>query len=314
MAVSRMHHFLIFVSLLLLGCDNQSALSHATGKNAGNQSQSPLLIRSAEINPSPLTLDGPVSVRVSAQSAGQARLRYAWYVNGTQVSPKVDDQLEPELLRRGDQVYVEITPIEGGQEGPRFKTSPVAVVNTPPLIKAIAFEPSQAKSGDKLLAKVDAADPDHEDVRLKFKWWRNERLVSEGEDGFLDTMGYVRGDRIVVAVTPYNQESTGQEILSDPYILANGAPQFVTVGNPTVKEGRVDYTVKAVDPENDSLLYSLETSPSGMTIDEKTGHITWTIPPGAQGPYRAKVVVKDDHEGWASQELDWSVPARDTAS
>jgi hypothetical protein len=41
-----------------------------------------------------------------------------------------------------------------------------------------------------------------------------------------------------------------------------------------------------------------------MTIDEKAGRIQWLVPATSAGVYRAKVLVKDDHQGWASQEFE----------
>ena len=40
-----------------------------------------------------------------------------------------------------------------------------------------------------------------------------------------------------------------------------------------------------------------------MTIDEKTGRIQWEILATSEGVYKVKVLVKDDHQGWASQEF-----------
>jgi hypothetical protein len=44
-----------------------------------------------------------------------------------------------------------------------------------------------------------------------------------------------------------------------------------------------------------------------MTIDEKTGRIQWKVPAAPAGVYKVKILVKDDHQGWASQELDVTI-------
>jgi KaiC/GvpD/RAD55 family RecA-like ATPase len=54
-----------------------------------------------------------------------------------------------------------------------------------------------------------------------------------------------------------------------------------------------DYQVKATDPDNDTLTYSLEQAPSGMAIDPKTGVITWTPGQGQVGNYTVVVNVSD---------------------
>ena len=37
------------------------------------------------------------------------------------------------------------------------------------------------------------------------------------------------------------------------------------------------YQVKATDPDEDKLTYSLKSAPAGMTIDPKTGAIQWNV-------------------------------------
>jgi len=52
------------------------------------------------------------------------------------------------------------------------------------------------------------------------------------------------------------------------------------------------YNVNATDPDGDILIYSLITSPTGMTINSTTGLINWT--PTATGDYDVTVEVFDD--------------------
>jgi hypothetical protein len=61
----------------------------------------------------------------------------------------------------------------------------------------------------------------------------------------------------------------------------------VTVGEEYV------YPVVAEDPDTDALNYSLLKAPSGMTIDPKTGVITWTPKEGQVGKAKVSVAVTD---------------------
>ena len=61
------------------------------------------------------------------------------------------------------------------------------------------------------------------------------------------------------------------------------------------------YAVRAVDPENDPLVFSLTTKPTGMTIDAETGTITWTPSPSQVGSRDVVVRVDDGQSGWATQ-------------
>ena len=51
------------------------------------------------------------------------------------------------------------------------------------------------------------------------------------------------------------------------------------------------YDVEATDPDGDTLTYSLDVKPSGMTINPTTGLISWT--PTAEGDYDVVVKVSD---------------------
>ncbi len=78
--------------------------------------------------------------------------------------------------------------------------------------------------------------------------------------------------------------------------MITSAPQFsATVDRP------YQYAVTAVDPEADTLTFSLEQAPNGMTIDIATGLVEWT--PGAtqQGAHAVTVVVTDPEDGLATQ-------------
>jgi hypothetical protein len=54
-------------------------------------------------------------------------------------------------------------------------------------------------------------------------------------------------------------------------------------------------TVKATDPDGDSLTYSIMRSPSGMTINEKTGIIDWT--PASTATDTVNVIAYDGYDG-----------------
>ena len=71
-----------------------------------------------------------------------------------------------------------------------------------------------------------------------------------------------------------------------PTILSN-APRYGYWGS------TYTYQVKAVDPDDDTLTYSLQNAPAGMTIDPETGLIRWT-PSGDQSGWFYNIVVKVD--------------------
>lgn len=61
------------------------------------------------------------------------------------------------------------------------------------------------------------------------------------------------------------------------------------------------YAVRAIDPDGDSLTFSLAAKPDGMMIDARTGLVRWTPAAAAVGQHTVRVVVEDGYGGIGSQ-------------
>jgi hypothetical protein len=247
-----------------------------------------------------------VTATVDAEDLDRDALTFTfkWIVNDELRPEQVSSTFHPEGLSRGDRVAVEVIPHDGKVSGPPVRSGSVVVGNTPPAIRTLTIQPGGAKVGDRLVATVDGGDMDGDDVRYTYRWSHNNLLVLEGEQGTLDTTGFSRGDAIAVSATPHDRGSHGKEQLSELLTLANSPPKFTSFTQGILAQGQFGYVASAVDPENDPVTFALESAPPGMTIDEKTGRIQWEVPAASAGVYKVKVLVKDDHQGWASQEFD----------
>ncbi len=296
----------IFLAALgLMGCNLDSPQSDVTGAVASRLGHPPV-IRSVALAPVPIVRDGVVRATVEAEDVDRDPLTftYKWIVNDEMKPEEISSTFHPERLNRGDRLAVEVTPHDGKASGLPVRSGSVIVGNTPPVIRAVTLQPSSAKVGDRLVATVDGSDMDGEDVRYTYRWSHNNRLVAEGEQATLDTTGFLRGDVIAVSVTPHDRESHGREQLSELLALANSPPKFTSSAQGSLTQGQFSYVASALDSENDPVTFALESAPPGMTIDEKTGRIQWDAPVGSAGVYRVKVLAKDDHQGWASQEFE----------
>ena len=292
----------------LPGCSSETAgVSGAATPPAGNNH--PPSIRSARIVPIPLVLSEPVSVQVDGDDLDRDPLtfRYQWLVNGEPVPGATGFQLSSEPLKRGNRVSVEVTPLDGKTEGTPYRTESAVVGNTPPIVSRVTIEPGQIRVGDVLRAQVAGTDADHDEVHYRFRWWKNNRLVSEGEEETFDTAELLRDDVIAVSVVPRDEVGEGKEVFSVTMTIANSPPKITSSPNSAVEEGRYQYAMTAVDPEGDPISFSLETAPSGMTIDQKNGRVEWRIPAESKGSFRVKAVAQDDRGGWAFQEFDLTV-------
>jgi YD repeat-containing protein len=86
-------------------------------------------------------------------------------------------------------------------------------------------------------------------------------------------------------------------------VRAVNVPPNITSTPPTTAsvDGPYDYPVRAIDPENDPLTFSLTTAPAGMTINVDTGLIQWGPDATQLGSHNVTIRVVDGQGGVATQ-------------
>ena len=62
------------------------------------------------------------------------------------------------------------------------------------------------------------------------------------------------------------------------------------------------YQVVAIDPDDTVFKFQLEEAPKGMTINEETGLIQWSLVEAAPGDHTIAIVVTDPDGAEAAQE------------
>jgi Putative Ig domain len=240
--------------------------------------------------------------------------RYRWIVNGQPVLNQDGEQLPPELLKRGDALSVEISPHDGMVEGRLFTTEPVVVGNSPPVIAHLVVEPEPVFPGVRVQAHADTSDADRDLIRLSYRWWKNDVLVQEGDEAELDTAGFSRGDTLSVEAVPFDGVQKGKAVRSVPIHVGNTPPRIVSAPAKSIVNNRYDYQIEATDAESDTITFSLETAPPGMTIDEHKGFVYWQISPDQTGVHKVRILAKDSQGAITFQEFELNltsvVPAK----
>ncbi|KYC37634.1 hypothetical protein WA1_39925 [Scytonema hofmannii PCC 7110] len=102
----------------------------------------------------------------------------------------------------------------------------------------------------------------------------------------------------------------GVQFTYDLVVLAqlNSAPVIETKPNTEIIGGQsYRYDVNATDPNSDVLTYKLLVYPEGMTIDAKTGVITWDTVATNKGNHAVFVEVSDSRGGVTAQQWTLSV-------
>ncbi|MGC3973255.1 MAG: Ig domain-containing protein [Nitrospira sp.] len=268
------------------------------------------IVRLVTIVPNPLILAGPITAHVMADDPDgtEPTKRFQWIVNGAPVLGATGAELDPLHAKRGDQVSLEVVAMDGELESAPYRTEPVAVVNTPPLVSHVTVE-ADAEKSNRVLARVDAVDPDRDEIHYSYRWWRNEKQVKEGEDSVLDTTGFGRKDVVVVEVTARDQDAVTAPVRSAPSALGNSPPLIVSNPAALTNREQYEYVVQAKDVDGDMVTYGLETGPPGMTIDSSTGQVNWKVIPGVAGTHRVKITAEDGQGGIAWQEFELSIPS-----
>ncbi|MBS0155492.1 MAG: hypothetical protein JSS38_12920 [Nitrospira sp.] len=288
----------------ITGCtaDPEQVGGDASADSVANH---PPVVHTLNVAPDPIVSQGVVTAVVETKDADhdEVQVRYRWIVNERLILGASAADFGAGQLKRGDRLSLEVIPFDGKSEGAPIRITRT-VGNAPPVVRSVGLEPLGARAGDRIRAVVDGGDADGDVVRYSYRWVRNNQVTLEGEQDSLETAGFSRDDSVAVFVTPHDATTHGKEVLSQALVLENHSPKFISTAPGVLSQNLFSYAVAALDPENDPVTYSLEIGPQGMTIDGQTGHIRWVIPPALSGTHHVKVVARDSHAGWASQEFD----------
>ncbi|MCP9455202.1 MAG: hypothetical protein NNA18_03720 [Nitrospira sp.] len=286
----------------MASCTDRPPSPSLTAPAAGNR---PPTVLSARFLKDPLLSTEEAAVQVIAEDPDHeaVTLSYQWYVEGVPMVGETGPTLSPTKFRRGQRVSVEITPADAKQKGPVYRLSPTVVVNSPPVIHSVTIARQDTVPANRIEASVDVSDADRDPLTLTFQWYRNQVLVKEGEEAFLETEGVVAGDLVTVEVTARDPSGAESVARSAPWMMENRPPRIVSI--PPVPQSTDFYTykVQAIDDDGDQLKYMLQTAPRGMTIGED-GRIDWRVPHDHLGVHHVTILVTDGRGGIASQEFD----------
>lgn len=293
---------------LCLSCSPDPPFTKNLGTSTANRSPS---IRSAMLKPSPLTLASPVYVQVDAEDpeGDEITFGYRWLVNGVIIPEAKTQTLSPDFLKRGDALSVEISASDGHTDPSLFLTDPVVVVNAQPIVNHVSLEVERSSGKARLTAKVEAKDPDGDEIQYSYRWWRNDQLVKDGTESFLANIQLIRNDVFTVEAKAYDQEAQGVTVKSLPLVIGNTSPEITSQPVSPFNRPLYSYKILARDADGDPLSYALDIAPPGMMIDKGSGEIRWDIPAELSGTHRVKVVVEDGRGGSNSQEFELSIPS-----
>lgn len=243
---------------------------------------------------SPSSPDKRGQIAAKIQGVSPRKLRYQWIVNDSEVEKANAPVFQSDSLKKGDRIKVRIS-VEG--EDKTYISDEVIIANTPPQIQSARLVPANPQKGDNLKVEVKTVDEDKDPVNFSYEWFINGKPTGNTSEAIaIDKTLFKTGDKISVKITPTDRETNGISVTLSSFI-ANSPPNVSP--NIAASFNGLVYTSKvmAEDPEGDPLTYTLREGPQGMTIDSKSGIITWEVKPENKGEHNIVVSVSDGHGG-----------------
>jgi hypothetical protein len=270
------------------GEGGQSAVAgsaEATGGSAVSANQEkPLRVK---ILPTTPTAGDDLRASVSGVVS---RVAFRWEINGSEVQAARGSLLPKGNFAKGD--LVTVVADSGGRET-RAETT---VANSPPEILSVEYSPPVVRRGTDLVARPQVEDPDGDRVGFSFRWYVNGEERPLPDTPVLPGDKFAKGDRIAVEVVPEDGESTGAAYRTGDIEVANAPPRFVTTPPASFRAATYVYRARAEDADGDPLSYALESGPEGMTVDEGSGEVRWTVGKDQAGEHTVRITV-DDGDG-----------------
>ena len=265
-----------------------------------------------------VTLDGSAST----DPAGYTPLSYSWQLVSfpDESTAILDDATSATPSFTADltgtyriQLVVENT--EGIQSAVD-NVSIVVIDSMPPTVSILSPADGTGDPLDgSLTIQADAQDADGAIVKVEFYVQNMMFGGAKTLFGETDSSPYIVPWTIVDPgiheVTARAYDDSGAWSDSDPIhiIVQNGQPEIISEPSYSAPIGELySYAVEAIDPNNDTLTYSLESRPDGMTIDSATGLIRWTPTEAQVGQQQYRVIVEDGRGAGAGQTVDCYVP------
>lgn len=183
---------------------------------------------------------------------------------------------------------------------------PITVTNADPAITALAG--GSSTEGVALDVSAAASDVGVNDA-LTFAWDFGDGGTGEGSE-----TAHVWADDGDYTVTVVVSDGDGGSATQSTVVRVNNAPPVILTSAPTAgNDGALwAYDADASDVPADSLTWSVDGAPEGLTLDPATGELAWTPAFADVGEHSFLLTATDDDGGTDTEVITVTVSARDT--
>ena len=254
------------------------------------------------------------TVRAHDPEGKEVRFGYSWHF-GSHRFPGGEASIRvPATAKRGDVLRVSVVASDSLTTSEASHAT-AEVGNTAPAWRELSLEhPERLTPGSKLTIVAGANDHDGDELHFETTWYVNDREHPSHGTVF-DTSKLKRGDSVFAVVLAADKTLATEERETDKVKIGNSDPTIVSAPGTLSKDATFDYQLKVTDPDGDRRFrFQLVSAPTGMTIDDSFGRVTWQATEEHKGTHTVEILATDLYGGEARQQFELTVKVRAEAT
>jgi hypothetical protein len=302
--------------LVLAACGGEvdeprsSGGSMATGSGSVEMNAEPVVSHVSFVPAAPKPGQSVQAVAVAADPDGDSvSLSYEWNVGGRRVLSDGDSLEIPENW--SNRVVEVVVTASDGEAMSDPMSAKLRVANRAPRVTELAIETLDLVSGSRKephwRVSPTAEDPDGDFVTFTYEWFVNGRPVDQTGESFPKSL-VGRGDEVTIRVTATDGQATSVPLLSPAIAMQNAPPVFSSAPPAPDPGGHFRYLPAVEDPDGDTRLsFRLLEGPDAMSLDARTGELSWRPDARSPGRYAVTLEVADEHGATSTQRFEIAV-------
>jgi hypothetical protein len=298
----------LFTFVIPISCERQKA-AEPPSKTKANSLPT---ITSVTILPERPNRENDLSLVIQSQDADGdlVNYRYQWIKNDIEIAGESGNVLKAGSFRKGDMFQVRVIPSDGKGDGKPFLSNPVKILNATPVVSEVWIEPQIPTIQNDLKVHEKSTDADGDSIFFSYQWEKNGAPLMDERKDMLERVRFKKGDSISVTIVPDDREIMGSPKKSEPVKISNSPPTIISSPPTSIEGTKYLYQIKANDPDNDPITYTLKSGPKGMGIDPKSGLLQWQIRKEDKGTHSIEIEVSDNEGAKSYQQYSLAIEVR----